>query len=154
MSYEKHGDTGTRLYRIWKSAKCRCNDRNHPSFKNYGQRGITFYSDWNESYLCFKRWALNNGYTDELELERIDVNKSYSPNNCKWISHYEQTMNRRDTLYIEIQGHTVKLREFCKKHNINVNTANDWRYQNILEDKLSRMFKTEVKITGGKKVKP
>lgn len=152
MSYELHGDTGTRLYRIWKSAKCRCNDENHPSFRNYGKRGIRFRKAWDESYICFRRWALSHGYTDELELERIDVNGDYTPDNCTWVSHHEQTMNRRDTLYITIRGHTSKLRDFCKENDVHMNTVNNWRHSNILEEKLSDRFGTEVIITGGKKV--
>lgn len=152
MSYELHGDTGTRLYRIWKSAKCRCNDKNHLTYKNYGQRGITFYPERNDSYSCFKEWAMSHGYTNELELERIDVNDSYTPGNCKWVSHHEQTLNRRDTLYVTMLGHTSKLRDFCDKHDISMNTVNDWRHQNILESKLSKMFKTPVVVFGGKKV--
>lgn len=152
MSYELHGDTGTRLYRIWKSAKCRCNDENHPTYKNYGGRGITFYPEWNDSYSRFKEWAMSHGYTDELELERIDVNDSYTPVNCTWVSHHVQTLNRRDTLYVTIRGHTERLYDLCKKHDINRNTVNNWRYQNVLESKLSAMFETAVTISGGKKV--
>ena len=151
MSYELHGDTGTRLYRIWKSAKCRCNDENHPSFKNYGKRGIRFYTAWEKSYICFKEWALSHGYADELELERINVNGDYAPDNCAWVSHHEQTMNRRDTLYITISGRTSKLRDFCKENDISINTVNNWRHLNVLEEKLSDLLEAEVVITGGKK---
>ena len=151
MSYELHGDTGTRLHRIWKSMKCRCNDQNHPSFKNYGARGIKVCTEWNESYTIFKKWAVSHGYADDLELERIDVNQGYSPENCKWITHHEQTMNRRDTLYISTGGKTMKLRDFCAINGISMNTINDWRRLGILEPKLSHRIGQPVAITGGKK---
>jgi hypothetical protein len=154
MSYELHGDTGTRLYRIWKSMKCRCYDINHPSFTNYGARGIKVCTEWYESYLTFKKWAMSNGYAEHLELERIDVNKGYYPENCKWITHHEQTMNRRDTLYITIgarNGKTMKLREFCASNEINLNTVKHWRQLGILECKLSERLGQPVHITGGKK---
>lgn len=151
MSYEKHGDTGTRLYRIWKSMKCRCNDMNHPTFKDYGARGIAVTEEWESSYTTFKQWAISHGYSDNLELERMDVNGGYSPDNCKWISHHEQTLNRRDTLYITLGDITMKLRDFCRHYSISINTVNNWRHLNVLEEKLSEMLKCRVRITGGKK---
>ena len=151
MSYEHHGDTGTRLYRIWKSMKSRCNLRTHPTYKDYGGRGITICREWQESYIAFREWALSHGYTNKLELERENVNKGYNSENCKWISHYEQTLNRRDTLYITIGRKTIKLREFCRSNHISVNTVNNWRHLNILEDKLSQRIGIPVVITGGKR---
>jgi hypothetical protein len=135
--------------------KCRCNDQNHPSFKNYGARGIKVCTEWNESYTVFKKWATSHGYAEDLELERIDVNQGYSPENCKWVSHHEQTMNRRDTLYITTggrsSGKTMKLREFCARNGISINTVNNWRHLDILEGKLSERIGQPVFITGGKK---
>lgn len=151
MSYEQHGDTGTRLYRIWKSMKCRCNNANHPSYKRYGARDITVAEDWINSYSAFKQWAMSHGYSDNLELERVDVNGGYSPANCRWVSHYEQTLNRRDTLYVTIGNVTMRLRDFCLDRSINMNTVNNWRHLNILEDKLSERVGSQVYITGGKK---
>lgn len=151
MSYITHGDTGTRLYRIWKSMKCRCYLVNHPSYKNYGARGIKVCDEWRDSYPAFKTWALQNGYKQDLELERIDVNRGYTPDNCTWIPHHEQTLNRRDTLYIIINGETHKLRDFCERYYININTVNNWRHLGILEEKLSSAFNTPITITGGKK---
>jgi hypothetical protein len=134
--------------------KCRCNDKNHPSFKNYGARGIGICEEWQRSYTAFRKWAVSNGYADDLELERIDVNGGYSPENCKWISHHDQTMNRRDTLYITIgarNSKTMKLREFCTQNGISINTVNNWRHLDILEGKLSEHICQPVHITGGKK---
>ena len=151
MSYEQHGDTGTRLYRIWKSMKCRCNNANHPSFKRYGARGIRISEEWEISYSAFKQWAISHGYSDDLELEREDVNGGYSPANCKWVSHYEQTLNRRDTLYITLDNVTMRLRDFCLVHSISINTVNNWRHRNVLEEKLSDRVGHQVYVTGGKK---
>jgi hypothetical protein len=152
MSYELHGDTGTRLHSIWKAMKCRCNNSNHPSYKWYGARGISVAEEWQDSYICFKEWAMSHGYSDNLELERIDVNEGYSPKNCKWISHHEQTLNRRDTLYATLDGRTMKLRELCAEYKISIHTANHWRHQNILEDKLTQHIGKKVQVSGGKKV--
>ncbi len=151
MSYETHGDTGTRLYRIWKSMKCRCTCVSHPTFKNYGDRGIAVCEEWFESYSAFKEWAVANGYSDALELDRIDVNGNYNPNNCRWITHHAQTLNRRDTLYVQYDGKQERLRDFCEKRNINLNSVNNWRHSDILEEKLSALIGTAVKTVGGKK---
>lgn len=151
MSYELHGDTGTRLYRIWKSMKCRCNNKNHPTYKWYGARGITVDISWENSYAEFKKWAMSHGYEEHYELDRIDVNKGYLPGNCRWISHHEQTKNRRDTLYAIINENKLPLRDFCIDNHININTVNNWRYLGILEEKLQNITGVPVTIVGGKK---
>lgn len=148
--YEIHGDTGTRLHRIWKTMKCRCRDKNHPSYKWYGARGINICNEWLNSYTAFKTWAIHHGYTDSLELDRIDVNGDYSPSNCRWITHYEQTLNRRDTLYITYPDGKMRLRDFCEIHNINVHTATSWRQQGILEEKIQNKLGFPIVVSGGK----
>ena len=151
MSYELHGDTGTRLYRIYKSMKCRCYLTTHPTYKNYGARGISVCKEWLESYSSFKEWSISNGYDNDLELDRTDVNGDYSPSNCRWVSHYEQTLNRRDTLYVNVNGSKQRLRDFCELNSININSVNAWRHRGILEQKLTEKLGTSVYITGGKK---
>ena len=80
---EKHGDSHTRLYKIYKGMKNRCY---HPSDdnqrRNYYERGIRICDDWLENYVNFKNWALANGYRDDLTIERINNAKGYSPENC------------------------------------------------------------------------
>lgn len=151
MIYELHGDTGTRLHRIWKSMKCRCSLRTHPTYTNYGGRGISVCSEWNNSYSSFKEWSLLNGYSDQLELDRIDVNGNYEPGNCRWVSHHEQTLNRRDTLYLNVGGDVVRLRDFCRENGINLHSVNNWRHKGVLDEKLSEIIGNPVSVTGGKK---
>ena len=153
MSYELHGGTGTRLYRIWKSMKCRCTNSNHPTYPGYGGRGITIYNDWLRSYSVFREWALSHGYSNGLELERINVDGNYCPENCTWITHHEQTLNRRDTLYIIVGEDKTRFMDYCIKHKINLNTVRGWRAKGILEQKLSERLGTSVKITGGQREK-
>lgn len=150
--YYIHGENKTRLHKIWESMKCRCLNANHPSYQRYGARGIKIQPEWQQSYVAFRDWAMANGYSSNLELDRIDVNGNYTPDNCRWVTHYEQTLNRRDTLYILIDGKKEKLRTFCLNNHISVNSVNNWRYLNILEEKLSERIGKPVKVLGGKKV--
>lgn len=151
MSYYTHGKTNTRLHSIWKSMKARCYCPNWKPYVHYGARGITVCDEWKNSFLDFYSWSINNGYSQTLELDRIDVNGNYEPNNCRWITHREQTLNRRDTLYCIIGEEKIKLRDYCKQHSINQNTAKSWRYIGKLKEKLSEIEGKEVVVSGGKK---
>jgi len=83
-----HGDRYSRLYRTWINMRARCNNPKEPKYPLYGGRGITVCKEW-ENYLVFKAWALANGYTDELTIDRVDVNKNYTPDNCVFITNKE-----------------------------------------------------------------
>lgn len=80
-----HHGKGTRLYNIWKNMRGRCANENRPDFKWYGGKGIKVCDEW-DNFTIFRDWALNNGYTDELTIDRIDSNKNYEPSNCQWIT--------------------------------------------------------------------
>ena len=90
-----HGSTHTRLYRIWCHMKGRCNDAGNNRYYCYGARGIKLCTEWESSFEKFKKWAEENGYTDELTIERINNDLGYCPENCKWIPLAEQSKNRR-----------------------------------------------------------
>lgn len=89
----KHGLCGTRIYRCWADMKTRCNNPGNPFYHRYGGRGIKVCKEW-EDFTAFYSWALNNGYQDDLTIERIDNDGDYCPSNCKWATQQEQSLNK------------------------------------------------------------
>lgn len=89
----KHGEFGTRLYRIWANMKERCTNQNTRDFLHYGGKGVKVCAEWLE-YKGFRAWALANGYTDDLTIDRIDNDGNYEPENCQWITLSANSIKR------------------------------------------------------------
>ena len=96
-----HGFKHTRLYCIWQGIKKRCLNKNTPNYHIYGGRGITICQDWLNSFVSFYKWAMGNGYADNLTIDRIDLDGDYSPSNCRWITQAEQNRNTSRIRWIE-----------------------------------------------------
>ena len=117
-----HGMSQTRIYREWASMKQRCSptsqDRN-----DYYCRGITVCEEWKSSFLSFFQWATANGYDDSLTIDRIDNNRGYSPDNCRWITIEQQQRNKTTTVYVEYNGENRGLKELCSEISFPYKTA-------------------------------
>lgn len=118
----KHGKTGTRIYNIWRSMKKRCYIKSSKDYIRYGKRGILICSEWKESFENFYNWAINNGYNDNLTIDRIDVNGNYEPSNCRWITMKEQQSNKRSNHLITYKGVTLPVCLWADKYKIKRST--------------------------------
>lgn len=107
-SNRKHGESRSVLYHRWSAMRHRCARPNHPDYPDYGGRGIQVCAEWAD-YPCFRDWALQNGFEEGLELDRIDNDGPYSPSNCRWISRRQQCQNNRKTRWVTAFGETKAL---------------------------------------------
>ena len=131
-----HGGSKTRLYRIWKQMRTRCNCKTTPKYKFYGARGITVCEEW-EKFEAFREWALNNGYTDSLSIERKNVNMGYSPENCCWIYCYEQSKNTRNIKKYSYGGIVLCHNDWARRLGINPATLTQRIQRHGIETALS-----------------
>jgi hypothetical protein len=109
-----HGQSRTRLYEIWGGMIKRCEDENCRSFRTYGARGIAVCDSWRHNFIAFRDWALANGYREDLTIERKDNDAGYSPENCEWIPHGQQTNNRTISRWITAFGETRTLADWSR----------------------------------------
>lgn len=100
-----HGFSSDRLYNIWKSMLYRCNNSKYKKYHNYGGRGISVCSDWQDNYATFKEWSLANGYADDLSIDRINVDGNYEPSNCRWTTATVQNRNTRLLISTNTSGY-------------------------------------------------
>jgi hypothetical protein len=87
-----HGESKTRLFRLWSGMKTRCTNPKRNRYYCYGERGIKVCKEWSDSYIVFRDWALTNGYQENLTIDRINNNGNYEPNNCQWITQKENNL--------------------------------------------------------------
>lgn len=114
-----HGLSDSKLHYIWDSIKARCYNKNSTSYPRYGARGIIMCDKWRNDFKAFYDWAIANGYDEnskrgDCTIDRIDVNKNYSPDNCRWVNATEQANNRRTNIIIKYQNQEKTLAEWCK----------------------------------------
>lgn len=108
------------LYHSFYSMHARCEKESHASYKNYGGRGIKVCDEWSgkDSFYNFKLWAINSGWKECFTLDRIDNNKGYSPDNCRWATKLEQSRNRRSNLTVIYKGESMLLIDLVRKTGI------------------------------------
>lgn len=126
-----HGKTRSNLYKRWTAMKQRCFYKNHNNSELYLNRGITVCKEWVDSFEVFQKWALENGFKEELSLDRIDNDKGYSPENCRWTTPYEQNRNQRTNIRLEWGGKNMILKDWCKHQELNYDTVRNRIYRGM-----------------------
>lgn len=120
-----HGLRNTRLYRTWSNMVQRCTNPKRTEYKNYGGRGIAVCDVWRNNFQAFYEWAMSHGYSDDLTIDRIDVNGNYCPENCRWATMKQQQNNRRNSILIEDGGQLKTIQQLSVEKGVNQSSI--WR---------------------------
>lgn len=133
-----HGKCGTRLRNIWGGMKDRCYNPRNNRYIHYGAKGITVCDEWLHNFQAFWNWAMASGYQDDLSIDRIDNDKGYSPDNCRWATRKEQQNNTSSNKSITFNGKTMTLTQWCEKQKISKRKYYDriesgWSLEEALE---------------------
>ena len=144
-----------RLHSIWKNMKTRCNNSNYDKYQYYGGKGVSVCEEWLGSYDTFKEWAIGNGYTDSLTLERIDVNGNYCPDNCKWVTRKEQANNRTTNHFLTYNGETKTAQAWADQTGLDICTIlrrikTGWSIEKALSTPADDRFRPVMVTHGGK----
>ena len=128
--------------------KFRCKDKNN---LNYGGRGIKYCDEWNK-FENFYLWAMENGYMEGLDIDRIDVNGNYEPSNCRWISRKENNNNKRCTVIVNAFGKSLSVTQWAEYFRIHPSTIRSYvNEHNVSYGEYIRMRK-EGKIGRKRKI--
>lgn len=117
-----HNQSKTRLYKIYIGMKKRCYNEKSDSYSYYGGRGITICDEWLNSFETFKKWSMDNGYSENKSIDRINVDIGYCPNNCRWTDLLTQANNKSDNTYLEFNGERMTIAEWGRKTGISCYT--------------------------------
>lgn len=145
----KHKMSHTRPYVIWQGMKSRCYNHNDSRYDRYGGRGVTVCDEWRDDFTAFYEWALKNGYEDNLTIDRIDNDKGYSPDNCRWADTETQCRNRSTNINITIGNSTRTLTEWCEIFELDFKTV-DARYQRDKYRGIEDLFKPIRRFRGNR----
>ena len=137
----KHHLCNDPLYDIYYDIKKRCYNKKTIGYKNYGGRGIIMCNEWIDDVVAFINWGYNNGYENNLQIDRINNDGNYTPVNCRWVSRHENKMNRRNTIYLEYKGERKTMYDFALQFGMEYKLLKDrifklkWDVQIALETK-------------------
>ena len=113
----------TNEYSRWRGMIKRCYNKNDSHYHNYGGRGIKVCDEWLYDFNAFYLWCQESGYSKELQLDRIDNNGNYEPNNCRWVTAKNNSNNRSSNIHITINGVTKTVTEWCNYLNYDTKKA-------------------------------
>jgi hypothetical protein len=134
-----HGESKSVLYTRWKKIKERCYNLNAQNYRFYGGKGVAVCDEWRNDFFSFKSWAIAAGFQEHMELDRIDSEGPYSPDNCRWLPSRENIKRSKTLLSTDT---AAKLSEDCVRLSISA----DALIANILEEHYSR---ENARLIGG-----
>lgn len=141
-----HGGSDTRLYRIWRGMKSRCYLKNVSNYKYYGGKGVKVCDEWLD-FSNFQKWAFQNGYAEDLSIDRIDENGNYEPSNCRWVKQNTQVRNRSMSRMITWNGKTQLIVDWARELGFNYETLririNKWGVEKAFTTKIPRISQHE-----------
>ena len=118
----KNGLSKTRLGRIYYNMVSRCYRQTCPEYNLYGGKGVKICDEWvnreKTGFVNFCNWSLMNGYSDNLTIDRIDVNGNYEPSNCRWVDNFVQANNKTNTHRVIVNGELGTVSNLARKFNI------------------------------------
>jgi hypothetical protein len=116
--FTSHSMSRTRICKIWYGIIKRCENPKNAAYKFYGGRGISICKEWRDDFMSFYRWSVENGYSDSLSIDRINVNGNYEPGNCRWAVPKEQQNNTTRNHYVTYLGKTKSIAEWADEYSI------------------------------------
>lgn len=125
-NFNKYTWGNKRIGAIFNGIKDRCYNKNNKSYKWYGEKGVKVYKEWIDNPKSFEIWALSNGYEDNLTIDRIDENKDYCPENCRWVSNSDNAKYKSTTSLIEVDGETYTGKDWAKILGFGPNLINNY----------------------------
>lgn len=132
-----------RIYTIYRGIISRCFNKSDKNYLKYGAKGITVCDDWKgeNGLFNFVDWSYNNGYSEHLSIDRIDVNGNYEPSNCRWVDKYTQANNKRNSVYLTYKGKTQTVPQWSrelglKPYLIHQRIKLGWTTKQILETRV------------------
>lgn len=139
----------SRLYRIHHMMMCRCYTESTTNYEYYGGKGIKVCKEWHD-FMNFYNWAINNGYSEKLTLDRKDGNKDYEPSNCRWATRKEQSNNISSNIIFEFNGRKMTMAEWSRELSINRNTLdkrirNGWEIEKAFTEPVNKNYATRRK---------
>lgn len=134
----RDGRTKHPLYGTWRQMINRCENPRTNYYERYGGRGISVCEEWKD-FWKFVEWAVRNGYSNGLSIDRIDNDGNYCPENCRWVTQGEQLLNTCRNVVVEFDGKKQSLVEWAKELNINYRTlrnrhARGWTVERMLAE--------------------
>jgi hypothetical protein len=132
-----HGLSKTVLFKRWIDIRRRCYDKSRSQYSNYGGRGIVMCDKWKNDFMSFHKWAITNGYKEELKIDRINNDGNYTPENCRFVTDSTNNNNKRNCIILTYNGKSQTRAQWATELNINYpalayRLKNGWPIEKVL----------------------